>query len=59
MPVHKQGRYVEKTREELNAWLGKESGKTLVSIQRKHTFDFCQGPSQKFPAMSRVDYFEG
>jgi len=26
MPVRKQGRYVETTPEELNAWLGKESG---------------------------------
>jgi hypothetical protein len=29
MPVRKQGRYVETTPEELNTWLGKESGKPV------------------------------
>jgi hypothetical protein len=29
MPVRKQGRYVETTDAELNAWLGKESGKPV------------------------------
>jgi hypothetical protein len=29
MPVRKQGRYVETTANELNAWLGKESGKPV------------------------------
>jgi len=29
MPVRKQGRYVETTPEELNAWLRKESGKPV------------------------------
>ena len=29
LPVRKQGRYVETTPEELNAWLGKESGKPV------------------------------
>jgi hypothetical protein len=29
MPVRKQGRYVETTLDELNAWLGKESGKPV------------------------------
>ena len=29
MPVRKQGRYVETTHQELNAWLGKESGKPV------------------------------
>jgi hypothetical protein len=29
MPVRRQGRYVEITPEELNAWLGKESGKPV------------------------------
>ena len=29
MPVRKQGRYVESTPDELNAWLGKESGKPV------------------------------
>jgi hypothetical protein len=29
MPVRKQGHYVETTPDELNAWLGKESGKPV------------------------------
>jgi hypothetical protein len=29
MPLRHQGRYVETTPEELNAWLGKESGKPV------------------------------
>lgn len=29
MPVRRQGRYVETTAEELNAWFGKESGKPV------------------------------
>ena len=29
MPARKQGRYVETTADELNAWLGKESGKPV------------------------------
>ncbi len=29
MPVRRQGRYVESTPDELNAWLGKESGKPM------------------------------
>jgi hypothetical protein len=29
LPVRKQGRYVETTPEELNAWLGRESGKPV------------------------------
>ena len=29
MPVRKQGRYVETTPEELNQWLGKQSGKPV------------------------------
>ena len=32
MPVRKQGRYVETTSEELNAWLGKESGKPVHTV---------------------------
>jgi len=30
--VRKQGRYVETTPEELNAWLGKESGKPVHTV---------------------------
>lgn len=29
MPVRKEGRYVETTYEELDAWLGRESGKPV------------------------------
>jgi hypothetical protein len=32
MPVRKQGRYVESTREELNRWLGRESAGEPVQI---------------------------
>jgi hypothetical protein len=32
MPLRKQGRYVESTPEELNAWLGKESGKPVHTV---------------------------
>jgi hypothetical protein len=32
MPVRKQGRYVETTPDELNAWLGKESGKPVHTV---------------------------
>ena len=32
MPVRKPGRYVETTPEELNAWLGKESGKPVRTV---------------------------
>src|SRR5947208_405443 len=32
MPVRKQGQYVETTPEELNAWLGKESGKPVHTV---------------------------
>lgn len=29
MPLHKQGRYVTTTSDELNQWLGRESGKPV------------------------------
>jgi hypothetical protein len=32
MPVRKQGHYVETTPDELNAWLGKESGKPVHAV---------------------------
>ncbi len=32
MPVRKHGRYVETTPEELDAWLGKESGKPVHTV---------------------------
>jgi len=32
MPLRKQGRYVETTPGELNAWLGKESGKPVHTV---------------------------
>lgn len=30
MPVHREGRYVATTADELNAWLGKQSGKPVT-----------------------------
>jgi hypothetical protein len=36
MPVHREGRYVVSTAEELNAWLGKASGKP-VSVATENT----------------------
>ncbi|HEY1659955.1 MAG TPA: hypothetical protein VGG14_16500 [Candidatus Sulfotelmatobacter sp.] len=32
MPVHKEGRFVSTTPDELNAWLGKESGKPVHAV---------------------------
>jgi len=32
MPLRKQGRYVETTPRELNAWLGRESGKPVHTV---------------------------
>jgi hypothetical protein len=51
MPVRKQGRYVETTPEELNAWLGKESGKpvhvatddTDLTAELKRGISFVRG----------------
>lgn len=37
MPVRKQGRYVETTREELNRWLGRESAGEPVQIATPET----------------------
>ncbi len=37
MPVRKQGRYVESSREELNGWLGRESAGEPVQIAGKQT----------------------
>lgn len=36
MPVHREGRYVVSTPEELNGWLGKQSGKP-VSVATENT----------------------
>jgi hypothetical protein len=30
MPVHREGRYVATTADDLNAWLGKQSGKPVI-----------------------------
>jgi len=51
MPVHKQGRYVETTPEELKAWLGKQAGKPLhvatestdLTAELKRGLSFVQG----------------
>lgn len=37
MPVRKQGRYVETSREELNRWLGRESAGEPVQIATSET----------------------
>ena len=37
MPVRKQGRYVESSREELNHWLGRESAGEPVQIASEET----------------------
>jgi hypothetical protein len=37
MPVRKQGRYIETTREELNRWLGRESAGEPVQIATSET----------------------
>jgi hypothetical protein len=37
MPVRKQGRYVESSREELNGWLGRESAGEPVQIATPET----------------------
>lgn len=36
MPVHREGRYVATTEDDLNAWLGKQSGKP-VSVATENT----------------------
>lgn len=36
MPVHREGRYVVTTADDLNAWLGKQSGKP-VSVATENT----------------------
>src|SRR5258708_36902912 len=51
MPVRKQGRYVETTPDELNAWLGKESGKP-VRVATKDTERTPEG----VPAGARIGY---
>ena len=32
MPVHREGRYVATTADDLNAWLGKQSGKPVTVV---------------------------
>jgi hypothetical protein len=57
MPVRKQGRYVETTPEELNAWLGKESGKpvhvatenTDLTAELKRGLSFVRHEKQTTP----------
>jgi hypothetical protein len=61
MPVHQEGRFVSTTPEELNAWLGKESGKPIhvatentdLSAELKRGLSFIRGkktPSGEKPA---------
>jgi hypothetical protein len=57
MPVRKQGRYVETTPEELNAWLGRESGKPVhvitddadLSAELKRGLSFIRKEADKKP----------
>lgn len=64
MPVRRQGRYVETSPAELNAWLGKESGKpvhvatenTDLTAELKRGLSFIhreQQPDKKLPKKSR------
>jgi hypothetical protein len=61
MPVRKQGRYVETTPEELNAWLGKESGKpvhvateeTDLTAELKRGLSFVRQEGDKNPEKSK------
>lgn len=59
MPVRRQGRYVETTPDELNAWLGKESGKpvhvatenTDLTAELKRALSFVR--REKEPSIGR------
>ena len=54
MPVHREGRFVSTSTEELNAWLGKESGKpvhvategTDLASELKRGLSFIRGKNQ-------------
>ena len=58
MPILKQRRYVETTPEELNAWLGKDSGKpvhiatddTDLTAELKRGLSFVRKEADKKPA---------
>lgn len=62
MPVRRQGRYVETTPQELNAWLGKESGKpvhvaqdnTDLTAELKRGLSFVRQEKQPNAGMRRV-----
>jgi len=55
MPVRRQGRFVISTPEDLNAWLGKESGKPVhiateesdLAAELKRGLSFVQGKTPK------------
>lgn len=61
MPVRKQGRYVETTPAEINAWLGKESGKPVhvatadsdLTAELKRGLSFVRKEAGKQPAKSK------
>lgn len=61
MPIRKQGRYVETTPEELNAWLGKETGKpvhiatddTDLTAELKRGLSFARKEADKKPAQPK------
>src|ERR1700738_3003452 len=54
MPVHREGRFVSTSTEELNAWLGKESGKPVhvategadLASELKRGLSFIRGKNQ-------------
>ena len=61
MPVRRQGRYVETTTAELNAWLGKESGKpvhvataeTDLTAELKRGLSFVRQEAGKKPGTAK------
>src|SRR5215472_15547859 len=56
MPVRRQGRYVETTPDELNAWLGKESGK---GARRDRDHRSCRRAQARTVIRSQGNAIEG
>ena len=65
MPIRKQGRYVETTPEELNQWLGKQSGKpvhfatadTDLTAELKRGLSFVR--AEQKPSAAALDHKKG
>ena len=57
MPVRKEGRYVESTSDELNPWLGKESGKPVHAATESTdlTSELKRGLSLRSPGEEAVE----